>query len=438
MKRSELQVLVLVLLGLAVTGFVGIVPALADAKMLTVPDQYLTIQSAIDNASVGDTVFVKAGTYYETLVLDKSLALIGEDKNTTIINANYAVATLIDVKASDVTIAGFTVTNCSGYTAPVPQPNGITLQSSMNCNISNNIICGIRYGNGISLEPSLTSALVKPSNNIIAGNYITNCGASGIHVSGGSVNLIQENTVVNNSFGVSLDDESHNNTIVGNYLANSTYNYGLQLNRCSNNTVIENTFTYNHFGVAVAPSANNTFYHNTFIANDLHVLLYGNMDNWRGLFNCWDNGSEGNYWSDYMAKYPNASEIDSTGIGNTAYPIVANGDDSVIYKDNYPLFRELAVPEFPTWVILPLLAVAAAAFIVLKKKRPTAFPSSVKSACVGFSFSFFNNSLSKRAFFTSFSVVYSDSAGQVGYLFIRKFHRNYFRERLQCAERRVC
>jgi len=83
----------------------------------------------------------------------------------------------------------------------------------------------------------------------------------------------------------------------------------------------------------------------------------------------WDNGTVGNYWSDYLTRYPNASEIDSTGIGNTPYVIDKNN------IDHYPLLRAIpiplaspsasiaptptaTIPEFPSWIILPLLVVS--------------------------------------------------------------------------------
>jgi hypothetical protein len=55
--------------------------------------------------------------------------------------------------------------------------------------------------------------------------------------------------------------------------------------------------------------------------------------------NFWDNGSVGNYWSDYLTKYPNASEIGDTGISDTQY-IIGSGN-----VDHYPLMYPFGAPE---------------------------------------------------------------------------------------------
>ena len=64
--------------------------------------------------------------------------------------------------------------------------------------------------------------------------------------------------------------------------------------------------------------------------------------------NFWDNSSVGNYWSDYLTRYPNASEIGHTGIGDTPYVL----DDGNI--DHYPLMYpydverdQIALPDPP-------------------------------------------------------------------------------------------
>ncbi len=97
---------------------------------------------------------------------------------------------------------------------------------------------------------------------------------------------------------------------------------------------------------AVGPEeANNTIYGNNFIGNTQqaqHSNIYG--------YNFLDNGSMGNYWSDYTTKYPNAVEIDHTGIGDTQYVIDANN------TDRYPLMAPFNISnvtvQLPEWAAI--------------------------------------------------------------------------------------
>jgi hypothetical protein len=62
----------------------------------------------------------------------------------------------------------------------------------------------------------------------------------------------------------------------------------------------------------------NVFYHNNILLDDNDSFVMSCSD---PTLNSWDNGTVGNYWSDYLTRYPNATEIGQTGVGNTAYVI---------------------------------------------------------------------------------------------------------------------
>ena len=49
---------------------------------------FATIQKGIDAATSGDTVSVAAGTYVENIYIDKNIAVLGEDRETTIIDGD--------------------------------------------------------------------------------------------------------------------------------------------------------------------------------------------------------------------------------------------------------------------------------------------------------------------------------------------------------------
>jgi hypothetical protein len=99
---------------------------------------YTSIQKAINNASDNDTIFVSKGTYFENIKINKPLELIGEDKNTTIINSNGS-GIVINISADYVKISGFTIMN-GGFMSADESNAGIKIGSNYNtiydCNIS--------------------------------------------------------------------------------------------------------------------------------------------------------------------------------------------------------------------------------------------------------------------------------------------------------------
>jgi len=74
------------------------------------PGNYSKIQDAINNASDGDTVFVydDSSPYRETLWINASIALLGENRTSTVISG-YEDKAIITINAGNVTVQGFTI-----------------------------------------------------------------------------------------------------------------------------------------------------------------------------------------------------------------------------------------------------------------------------------------------------------------------------------------
>jgi hypothetical protein len=137
-----------------------------------------------------------------------------------------------------------------------------------------------------------------------------------------------------NTFAIA---NSHLNTIKESKIAGNAHNVqaAIIMRLSNNNKFYRNNIT----GVILQDCNSNIFFENNF-KNVIYARkvyppigpnsIFGGSEN-----NLWDNSSVGNYWGDYLAKYPNASEIGNTGIGDTPYLINA---DNVDY---YPLMASV-------------------------------------------------------------------------------------------------
>ena len=70
--------LMVVLIGLITVASSGAPAAYADAK-LQVPEDFSSIQEAVDAANPGNTIEVDEGTYSENVIITKAIRLEGED-----------------------------------------------------------------------------------------------------------------------------------------------------------------------------------------------------------------------------------------------------------------------------------------------------------------------------------------------------------------------
>jgi len=157
------------------------------------------IQDLIDNANPGDTIYIPSGTYYENIIINKSISLIGEDKDTTIIDGR-GNGTVIYICAKDVNVSCFTIQNGNpaidiknSESAVVTGNNvrswdtGIKVEGSDFCLCENNNISKNIYG----------IFLTRAHNNIITGNIISN-NRRGIYLRDARFNFILKNNFIDN------------------------------------------------------------------------------------------------------------------------------------------------------------------------------------------------------------------------------------------------
>jgi parallel beta-helix repeat protein len=181
-----------------------------------------SISAAVTAASPGDTIHVARGFYKDDVVITKSLSLIGDDRQTTIIDATgKANGIFIDGTASapnagvsDVTISGFTVQNANF--------EGILAASATGVVIADNLVTN----NNASLSASTCPGIP---------DYETNedmdCG-EGIHLLGTNHSIVSKNIVERNSGGILISDETgptNNNLITGNFVQLNGFACGITM-----------------------------------------------------------------------------------------------------------------------------------------------------------------------------------------------------------------
>jgi parallel beta-helix repeat protein len=215
------------------------------------PNNYTKIQDAVNASSNGDIVFVydDSSPYYENVVVDKSIALIGEDKQTTVICYAGGNNAPIFLQADGVTVQRFTMSR-SFY--------GIRIESN-DCIIENNIITAnvvgmyIFKGNNTLVEGNVISNnsdgvhIVFTKDNVISRNIISFNTCHGVNLGTGRTLVTLNNISSNGQDGVLIGGD--NNTILKNNIADNGL-YGINIWNSRKNSVLQNNIYNNRWGNA--------------------------------------------------------------------------------------------------------------------------------------------------------------------------------------------
>ena len=234
---------------------------------------YSKIQDAIDDSSNGDTVFVydDSSPYYENLNVSKSISLIGEDRDTTVIDGS-GKGDVIIVKSHHVFISGFTIGNSGNNSGWPDYDSGIDVRSSGITIKGNNLISN--NGKGIMLFGSYSTVI---SNNHISENW------GGIYISeiSGDNSIISNTITFNHLYGICTYQLNFDTNISDNYISSNNGD-GIILGWTSSNTTVINNIinSNNENGIYIeSMSWEHNIVHNNISNNKLGILIYEDGSN---------------------------------------------------------------------------------------------------------------------------------------------------------------
>lgn len=281
----------------------------------------LSVALKVETVEAGGTIYIKADGSIEPLTANITTA---DNVTYTFTDNNYDS---IVVERDNIVVDG------AGYTLQgTGIGRGITLTGRSNVTIKNMKIKAFYCGIWLNMS----------SINSIYGNNITvNGWGYGIELQTSTFNKIEYNGISGQGDGILIDYNSWCNTIRKNTI--SVVSEGIYISESRANIISENMIERCYKGISLARSCNNllvgnvisncseyglvidsgnTCYHNCFINNGWESF---NQQIYRQCGpNTWDNGIEGNYWSDYIGQ-----DLNHDGIGDTYLPWQG--------VDNYPL-----------------------------------------------------------------------------------------------------
>jgi nitrous oxidase accessory protein NosD len=376
MKKTALALILIFALTFSAVASQFFEPTRAQMPTLPTPPEPIYIESdgSINPTSAlitssGD-IYTLNGNIYNTIEIDRPNTVLqgsGFIITNPIVTSGDAMAPIgwlpgVHVVADNVTVTGIAFESCfTGVSVENSSDvtlsrntiqgstNDIVILSSSQVNIiSNNIaVSESQSGSGIVFLTSNPTAAI-PDNALVEGNLIA--GSSG-YVATANTQPSQ------NGIWAGFNDSNMTQNSIVNINGIALYFSG------SNDIISDNNFQNNNQGIRYNGVSTN-FYNNAFYLNNFHNAVNVQI----GFItppppSRWDNGSAGNYWSDY-----NGTDSNGDGVGDTPYIIQSTYENYTTRQnvtvneaqDNYPLMNPVEtsniasdVPQLPTTTITP-------------------------------------------------------------------------------------
>ena len=285
----------------------GVKPVKAESNTWIVDDDgpadFYTIQEAINNANEGAIIFVRNGTYSENVFVNKTVMLIGESREATIINGNRT-GNVLCVVENNVTVSNFTIiagdldlwkacgiyvnsSNNAFLNNIIAENNrGIYFDGAHNNNVSSNLMFGNLFGhyivhsdNNAFERNSLTSNgigfySVWSDGSVLNNNIFVENDGVAILVMHGHLSTFKRNTLLSNEHGFWLDPVS-DSLIVENSIVNNR-EVGIRFHGYSyDNVIIGNNITGNNDGLLFHDTTHTAILHNSISKNENGIAIHG-------------------------------------------------------------------------------------------------------------------------------------------------------------------
>ena len=340
----------------------------ARAATLRVPQDYPTIQSAINAAHAGDTIQVDTGTYPENVIVNATVTIIGKDATTTIVDGGENDM-VFNIQADNVELRNLTICNggrrYTGVTIYDPY-DALTIR---NTRIIDNAVGVVVSGDSVSSVDDVTiedNIFINngmygidakySSNTIIRNNQILDS-AYGVELSDSSSSHVINNTICDTSYGIYVPYSNNNNISINTLTSNSwniylTYSdsnivgnnevsggsVGIQVMRSQGNSILNNTASSSSYGIYLGYCGANTVSGNTASQNDWGIDLYNTTGS-----TIKENTVEENTWGFYIVENSKTNYVYHNNIINNvkqAYQDLTSGQNTwrtptTPYQGNY-------------------------------------------------------------------------------------------------------